>query len=335
MADLLRDGNDLTTALPLAIEGLRTLRHYENAPHVLFASLSLAWLRLAQGDTAEAAAMLAEARPLVQHGPCAALAPLLDAGEAQVRLAQGDAADACAWAATAKPVALSSLLHFGTHILATGVEALGVTASRILAVQGLASRDAALLRQAADLLEPAWQLAERQGLGWLRLKALILRALIAEGLGDHNAALAALVAAVAHAEPEEVIRPFVDEGTPMTALLSQVVEHTAPGDSIRRYAERLLAAFPERLEAGSLRLKYTVQASGLKPQVSLLVEPLSNRELEILSLIAQGLTNSEIAQQIFISAQTVKVHARNIYGKLGVNSRRQAVAHARVLGLLP
>lgn len=65
-----------------------------------------------------------------------------------------------------------------------------------------------------------------------------------------------------------------------------------------------------------------------------LVEPLSNRELEILALMAQGLTNGEIAQQIFISAQTVKVHTRNIYGKLGVNSRRQAVTKARALGLL-
>lgn len=66
-----------------------------------------------------------------------------------------------------------------------------------------------------------------------------------------------------------------------------------------------------------------------------LVEPLSKRELEILSLVAEGLTNLEIAQQIFISDQTVKVHIRNIFGKLGVNSRRHAASKARALGLLP
>ena len=69
-------------------------------------------------------------------------------------------------------------------------------------------------------------------------------------------------------------------------------------------------------------------------EIQNLIEPLSKRELEILSLMAQGLSNQEIAQQIFISTQTVKVHIRNIYGKLGVSNRLQAISKARVLGLL-
>jgi len=78
-----------------------------------------------------------------------------------------------------------------------------------------------------------------------------------------------------------------------------------------------------------------VEASqSIKSKNQTLVEPLSKRELEILYLMAQGLTNVEIAQHIFISAQTVKVHTRNIYSKLGVNSRRQAITRAKVLGLL-
>jgi LuxR family maltose regulon positive regulatory protein len=112
----------------------------------------------------------------------------------------------------------------------------------------------------------------------------------------------------------------------------------------RPYLETLLAAFPD---FGLTMLAPESERSGIddlrvgappivnpKSKIQNLIEPLSKRELEILSLMAQGLTNIEIAQQIFISDQTVKVHTRNIYGKLDVNSRRQAVAKARALGLL-
>jgi len=357
LADLLRDGNDLAGALPLATEGLRVLRQYEfMLPLVPVASLSLAWLRLAQGEVEDAAAVLAEARPLVQHGPADALAPLLDASEAQVQLVQGEAAAAVAWATTAEPVALSDLVGFGhTYIFAAGVEALGVTAARILAVQGRASGDAALLWQAAARLEPAWQLAERQGLGWLRLKALILHALIADGLGDRDAALAALAAALAQAEPEGYVRPFLEEGAPMAALLAAVRTAARDGRDLTggaspTYVDVLLAASPGQAPASSgalarapdsgpgALLAALVEPLSTREQAKSnsehLVEPLSKREREVLALMARGLTNTEIAQHIVISAQTVKVHTRNIYGKLGVNSRQQAVAKARALGLL-
>jgi LuxR family maltose regulon positive regulatory protein len=94
------------------------------------------------------------------------------------------------------------------------------------------------------------------------------------------------------------------------------------------YAGRLLAVFPETEPL----------AVGLwKPRdlPSEIIEPLSERELEVLQLIAEGLTNQEVATRLFLSLNTVKVHARNIYGKLGVNSRTQAAAKARALGLLP
>ena len=117
-------------------------------------------------------------------------------------------ATAVAWAAPVEPMALADVLRFGV----AAVEAAAVTPARVLVVQGRATGDAALLGQAERHLEAAWELAEGQGLGWLRLRVLILRALLADAQGDRDAALASLAAAVAQAEPEGAIRPFLDEG---------------------------------------------------------------------------------------------------------------------------
>jgi LuxR family transcriptional regulator, maltose regulon positive regulatory protein len=324
LADLLRDGNILAAALPLATEGLRAVRQYGDAPPIaLAASLSLAQQRLAEGKAAGSAAVLAEAGPLVQDGPFAVLAPLLDAVEAEVRLAQDDRAAAIDWAMTA---ALDPAVgvHFGGVVFAAGIEALGVTPARILVAQGRASGDAALLRQAERHLETAWRLAEGQGLGWLRLRVLILRALLADANGDRDAALGSLAAAVALAEPEGVIRPFLDEGVPMAALLADLRvaarDGRGPAGGVPpAFLDTLLAAFPRQ---------------GARPPPAGLVEPLTEREQEVLRLVAAGRSNAEMAAELFVEPSTVKTHLIHLYSKLGVHSRTQAVAHARALGLL-
>jgi LuxR family maltose regulon positive regulatory protein len=135
--------------------------------------------------------------------------------------------------------------------------------------------------------------------------------------------MAALERALALAEPGGFIRIFVDEGPSMARLL-----HEAPSREIAPdYVRRLLAAFP---------VAEPEQADPLKREApkSELLEPLSERELEVLQLIAEGLTNPEIASRLFLALNTVKAHSRNIYGKLGVHSRTQAVARARALGVL-
>jgi LuxR family transcriptional regulator, maltose regulon positive regulatory protein len=293
---------------------------------VLLASLPLVRLRLAQGDAAAAGAVLAEVRPLVQHGPFAMVAQLLEAAEARVRLTLGDGAAAVAWASAVawagpvEPLALADALRFG----AAGVEAAGVTPARILVAQGRATGDQALLGQAERHLEAAWQLAEGQGLGWLRLRVLILRALLTDAQGDRDAALGWLAAAVAQAEPEGVLRPFLDEGEPMAALLAdlRVAARDGPkpaGGASPIFLGTLLAAFPGQEP---------------RPHPAGLIEPLTERELKVLRLLAAGRTNAEMAAELFVEQSTVKTHLVHVYGKLGVHSRTHAVARARLLGLL-
>jgi LuxR family maltose regulon positive regulatory protein len=126
------------------------------------------------------------------------------------------------------------------------------------------------------------------------------------------------------AEPEGFIRIFVDEGPLMARLLYEALTRGIAPDNV----SRLLAAFPVA-EPGQTDLQKT------QAPHSVLVEPLSDREIEVLQLIAEGLTNPEIATRLYLSLNTVKAHTRNIYGKLGVNNRTQAGARARTLGISP
>jgi LuxR family transcriptional regulator, maltose regulon positive regulatory protein len=327
LAELLLDEDDLAAAWALATDGLADLREFGNAPPlVLLGSLPLVRLRLAQGDPAAAEAVLAEVRPLVQHGPFAMVTRLLEAAEARVRLALGDGAAAVAWAATVawaapvEPTALADMLRFG----AAAVEAAAVTPARVLVAQGRATGDTALLQQAERHLEAAWQLAEGHGLGWLRLRVLLLRALLADANGDRKAALGSLAAAVAPAEPEGVIRPFLDEGGPMAALLVDLRMAARDG---RKPAGGASPAF-----LGTLLAAFPGQEPG--PRRTGLVEPLTERELEVLRLLAAGRSNAEMAAELFVEQSTVKTHLIHLYRKLETHSRTQTVARARAIGLL-
>jgi LuxR family transcriptional regulator, maltose regulon positive regulatory protein len=139
--------------------------------------------------------------------------------------------------------------------------------------------------------------------------------------GEKELAVQLLGEALALAEPGGFIRVFVDEGLPMKQLLQEVASRGMAPEYIRH----VLAAFSH---GGAKR-------AALYATVEPLVEPLSEREVEVLQHIADGRTDQEIADRLYLSLYTVKVHARNIYGKLGVNKRMQAVARARELGVLP
>jgi LuxR family maltose regulon positive regulatory protein len=195
--------------------------------------------------------------------------------------------------------------------------------ARVLVALGREYPDGTYLDDALNLLEKLLGMAESNGWGRRMIEILALQALALELKRGIAQAMRTLERALALAEPEGYIRIFVDEGPPMARLLHEAVSRGIAPD----YARRLLAAFPDTQPKQPAPSKTQVPTSEL-------VEPLSERELEVLQLIATGLTNPEIAVRLFLSLNTVKVHTRNIYGKLGAHNRTQAVAQARALGIL-
>jgi LuxR family maltose regulon positive regulatory protein len=181
-----------------------------------------------------------------------------------------------------------------------------------LVEQGRAEEALGLLAQVYESAQPV------QGVG-LMIEARSAEALIFQAQGDIDRALDALEDALVLGEQEGYTRTFIDRGEQMAQLMYQAVARGIMPD----YTAKLLAAFGAQ-----------------KPEIAIslpsqpLIESLSPRELEILQLIARGLSNREISERLFLALSTVKGHNRNIYGKLQVQRRTEAVARARELGLL-
>jgi LuxR family maltose regulon positive regulatory protein len=174
-----------------------------------------------------------------------------------------------------------------------------------------------------ELLLPLLDAAEAGGHVSRMIEVLILQALNLQSGDEIEKALVHLDKALSLAEPRGFFRIFVDEGPPMAKLLYKALSREIAPE----YVRKLLAAFPgTKPEKAAVNQTKTSDVDW--------IEPLSDRELEVLQLIASGLSRPEIAEKLFLSTNTVKTHARNIYSKLGVNNQMQAVGKARGLGLL-
>ena len=177
--------------------------------------------------------------------------------------------------------------------------------------------------EAKVLINRIYKHAQEVGKKLTELKCLILFSKLFYKEGDVDQALEHLYKAFAISEPEGFIRIFIDEGPPMAKLLYAALSRGIMPD----YVQRLLAAFPvEKPEQ--------MHRTQLQSHESDWIEPLSDREIEVLRLVAEDLSRQEIAAKLVLSLNTVKTHARNIYSKLGVHSQLQAVRKAQGLGLL-
>jgi LuxR family maltose regulon positive regulatory protein len=202
-----------------------------------------------------------------------------------------------------------------------------VTLARVLIAEYKSNRAERSVPQAIGLLERLLKAAEdRRRMGSV-IEILVLQALAHQAQDDIPLAITPLERALALAEPEGYVRIFVDEGAPMEALLKRI---KAEDEMIMEYVRKLLAAFADKefYPFGSAQDK----PSSLSPQP--LVDPLSERECEVLKLLTTELSGPEIAKELMVSMNTIRTHTKNIYSKLGVNSRRDAVKQAKELKLI-
>ena len=183
------------------------------------------------------------------------------------------------------------------------------------------------MQSALDILDALNEIAQRTFSVRFRIEILALRALALEMQGEADDALAVLQQAVGLARPGGIIRAFVDLGLPMQTMLLRLAKQGLK--PLRPCA----ASWPRSLSL-SKKIEAGHAGSGIHAANARLVEPLTDRELEVLALLRERLSNKEIAHKLVLSPMTVKRHLVNLYGKLGVNKRWDAVIKAEALGIL-
>ncbi len=307
LGDLHREQNDLEMAREY-LQKSETLGKQAGLPdwRVRFCQAQ-ARMKQVTGDFASALELLNEAERLYYATPVPNPRPIA-AARACVWIEQGQIDKALSWAHERGLSFNSEISYLNEFEL--------ITLARIHITQYEHNRVQQSVDEVASLLGRLHDAAEtNQRMGSV-IEISILQARLYWVQGDRDIALTMLQRALQLAEPEGYVRVFVDEGMSMKAMLSEALTR-----GIRpAYTQKLIAAF---------------QPAHRQPLVSQpLIEPLSERELEILRLVADGLSNQEISQYLFIALNTVKGHNRNIYQKLQVNRRTEAVARARELGLI-
>ncbi len=280
-------------------------------PHRL--SVSQARLKEAQGDLDGALALLDEAERVYIRGPLPDVRPVA-ALKAQVWLKQGRLAEALGWARE-QGLSVDDDIRYTREFE-------HITLARALIAAGKSDREAGFLGEATRLLGRLLQAAETGGRLGSAIHILLLQALALQAGDNIPHALALLERALALAEPEGYVRIFVDEGEAMRSLIekqSRNRDHPLSG-----YADKLLAAFTQPA---------ATPKSAILHQKPDMIEPLSERELEVLRLLRSELSGPEIAGQLIVSLNTLRTHTKNIFNKLGVNNRRAAIRRAEELDL--
>jgi LuxR family maltose regulon positive regulatory protein len=319
MGELLYEWDDLDGAMRHLTEGIELGERSGSTSIVFPGHALLARVKWAQGDV-DGAIHIIQEDEWSAHSMNLSSRDLnrIAAHGARLRLAQGDVG-------TAARLLEQRGIRVDNHVNHLNVFE-HVMLARVLIARG--EYDAAL-----TLLGRSLGVVEATGSMGIAIEILAVEALAAGARDDEAQAMGALARALSLAEPEDYVRTFVDEGEPMAALLSKFLRtrrkewHSSPQNDSPEYVSTLLAAFRgfRALSTGADAPR-TVQP---------LLEPLSERELEVLRLVAAGKSNREIAGQLFVTVDTVKKHLTHVFNKLGASSRTRAVAQARELGLIP
>jgi len=297
LARIFYQWNDLDAAQHHAEKSIELAKQFgSNIDRYIVCEVFLALVKLALGDVAEADAILTQTDQSVRKHNFLPRVPEVAAAQVLLWLHQGNLQ------------AASDLAQ--THELP-------ISQARVHLARGDTGKALALLDAFCQQMEDKnWEDE--------RLKGIVLQVVAYHMDGKKDKAAHLLGEALALAEPGGFIRIFVDEGPPMARLLYEALSREIAPE----YVQKLLAAFPVTEPEEVASTKHKVDQSKL-------IEPLSEREIEVLQLLDKGLTNQVIATRLFLSVHTIKSHTRNIYGKLAVNNRTQAINRARALGILP
>ena len=316
--------NHLDEAISLLQEGIKLCERTGNGRAILQAHITLAFIKQAQGDTDGARTIMQQVvSRVLETGERTSRQHLsrhrneqVEALGAWLSLMQGDEAVVLRWLQRCGLSLDREVSHLREREYLTLVRVL-ITQSR--------------LDEAKQWLAKVLQLAEAQERTGSVIEMLMLQAEALHASGEVNQAIERLSRSLSLAEPEGYIRLFVDEGTPMARLLVQMrrrLPGNQPGST--NYREHLLALLGRAHDEDVSHEAFAVPGPGIYP----LGEPLSERELEVLRLIAAGYSNREIADRLVIAVSTVKWYVNAIYGKLQVESRTKAIARARELNIV-
>jgi LuxR family maltose regulon positive regulatory protein len=325
---VLCEQNDLDAALEHATDGLRICRRWGQKAYLGIAYIALAQTLQATGDADGALGAIEQAKQAASD-LAASVAALVSAQEMQIRFVQGDTAAVWRYAnAIARRIDGELVFHRSDEY-------------RVLAQALIAQGE---LDHALELLARLYESAQAAGAMGRSIGVRVLQAMALQAKGETDQALAALQHALVPAEPEGYVRTFVDQGAPMGRLLRMARDRGIAAD----YVSRLLGILDgeikkERVAPKLPRPSSTAGASSSVLAVprrfegsagEALIEPLSEREIEVLRLLATHLSRREIAAELCISVNTVRFHTKNIYSKLGVHRRSDAVLRSRELRLL-
>ncbi len=295
LARIYYEWNDLDAAEKYGEQSLKLSRQFDQViDRLVVSEVFLARLKLARRDATGAMDKVLQAEQTSRLQNYTYRLPDITYTRAEIQLCQGNVNEA------------AQLVR---------QYAIPLMQARVLVAQGNPS-------EALALVEPQRQQAEAKRLPQRLLLVLAVQSVVLFAHGDKDKAVQVLVEALALAEPGGYIRLFLDEGALMAQLLLEAASRGIRPD----YIARLLAAFEAE--------KRDREGKPALPLAGSLIEPLSPRELQILKLITQGLSNREIGERLFLALDTIKGHNRKIFDKLEVQSRTEAIARARALGLL-
>ncbi len=322
LAHLLYEWNELDEARLEARTALDLGQRSGHAAAVAYGSVVLARIEAARGELAAAEQLVEQARGLRGRSMPAWVTPYIVQEQVHLALVRGDeqaaqrALDESGVAVAAPTNHAREVVHLAhLHLLLYRLAG-QLAASRLGTVGGeLATTTLGLAARVAASAEAGGRLGRT-------IEALCVRAIALEAQGRQAAAQADLRRALQLAAPSGYVRLFIELGPAMAALLA---EYNPPPEQAA-YATRLRSVLSAALGSRP--------APRAQPDQSALVEPLSARELEVLRLMAQGLTYQEAAAQLIVSLNTVRFHVKSIYGKLGVDNRTAAIEKARSLELL-